>query len=260
MSTPQHRLPGGKGYLRPSTGEILPGVTTLIKHLDGDPGALIGWATKTTAAEAVRTAQDWQALSTSGEAESLIKAEARKTQGIKRDLGTAVHQVIEDWLDLMLHDKDGATLRVHPKLQPYMETLGSFIEETGFTPLATEVTVVNSERGYAGTLDAVGQMGPRLVMIDWKTGRVRETMAAQLLLLQAADLVLHDDGSETPWLGAEDLLLVQIGPGDYSIHEVKASPSQVEDLLTGVLACHRVGRDLRSMITTRPAPTSRALT
>ena len=251
MSSPTHRLPGGKGYLRPSTGEILPGVTTLIKALDGDPGALIGWATKLTAQAAVDTAADWKHLSTAEEATALIKARSRRQQSQKRDLGTLVHQMIEDWMKGS--QEPGFSMEVEPALQPYMEGLGCFLEEYGFSALATEVTVVNTEVGYAGTLDAMGQIGSDVVMVDWKTGSLRPTMAAQMLLLNAANIVLGDDGTEVPFMGADRLLIVQISPGDYSVTEVDKTPD-AEHLATVLVEARRYAQTIGSKMTRLETP------
>jgi hypothetical protein len=252
MSGPVHRLPGGKGYLRPSTGEVFPGVTTLIKALDSDPGPLIGWATKTTAQAAVSTREEWEPLSTRAEAESLIKAHARRAQSVKRDLGTAVHDAIEQAFQADLEKRRRPT--PHPKVKPYLDGLESFTEETGFTPLALEVTVLSSEHRYAGTLDAVGQVGSEVVMVDWKSGSLRATMAAQLLLLQEADVVLHDDGTETPFLGAERLWIVQVSPADYSVHEVQRDGVTAERLATILPQVSDLSHTLGALISKRPEP------
>lgn len=253
MSSPVHRLPGGKGYLRPSTGEVLPGVTTLIKALDPDPGALIGWATKTTAEAAVSTREEWDPLGSRQEAESLIKAHAKRAQSVKRDLGTAVHDAIEQALKADLRQERRPS--VHPKVKPYMDALESFQEETGWSPMVMERTVLSTEWGYAGTLDAVGQTSEGVVMLDWKSGSLRPTMAAQMLLLNAADKVLNDDGTEEPHLGADLLWVVQITPAAYVIHEVsKPSHGVLEDLLAGVTACQRAARAMGPLLTKRPEP------
>jgi hypothetical protein len=230
-------------------------VTTLTKALDADPGALIGWATKLTAAEAVRTVEDWRHLKTAEEAERLIKASSRRQQNVKRDTGTAVHQMIEDWLAYSQQDTDEA-FQVPKALAPYMEGLGYFIQETGWAPLLTEVTLVNTEWHYAGTCDAIGQVGGDVVMLDWKTGSLRPApMAAQLLLLNHADLILEDDGTEKVSPGADRLWVVQIGPGDYSIHQVDPPPVNVlEDLLMALPAVQRLTHDLGSQVHRLPEP------
>ena len=259
MADPKWRQRGGKGYLRPSTGELLPGVTTLCRALDAaeGPGALIGWATKLTAAEAVRTLDDWRHLKTAEEAERLIKASSRRQQNVKRDTGTAVHELLEAVVGYQLKGEPlPDCFEPLPQLKPYLDAFTSFQEETGWAPLLTEVTLVNTEWHYAGTCDAIGQVGADIVLLDYKTGRLRAPqMAAQLALLSAADLILDDDGTEHTSYGVDKLWVVQISPGDYTIHEVDPPPSNVlEDLLMALPAVQRLTHELGSLVHKLPEP------
>ena len=40
-----------------------------------------------------------------------------------------------------------------------------------FTPLASEVVVIDNEQRIAGTIDCIGKMGDDLVLIDWKSSK-----------------------------------------------------------------------------------------
>ena len=236
MSSPKWRQSQAKGYLRPSTSELLPGVTTLIKKLDPDPGPLIGWATKLTAEAAEKTREDWEQLKTRAEAVSLIKSQARADQDLKRDIGKRVHDFIEEALRADLAGERRADWPA--SAQPYLRALEAFQADTGWIPRTVETTVIGL--GYAGTYDALGDLpNGTQVLLDWKTGSVRAAAAAQLMLYRAAGIVLHDDGSETVAPEADELWIVQILPGDYEIWRVHpACETDTLQLIASLLTLH----------------------
>jgi len=254
MSNPRWRDSKGRGYWRPSSEEYLPGVTTMIKPLDAEPGGLIGWATNTTAHAAVMQRERWQELSSSDEAEQLIKTHAREAQVVKRDVGKLAHDAIEAALRA---DLAGEARPTPPaKLAPYVTAMDRFCDETGWRPAHLEVTVINPQGNYAGTFDGVGKADGWWVMLDWKTGSVRDiTMPAQLALYAAAPLILNDDGSETEWGAPDRLWLVQLAPDDYTVHEVAIpDPEQLTKMVQALHDINELARELPELISKLPTP------
>lgn len=254
MSQPKWRDPSGKGYTRPSTGDVLPGVTTIIKPLDPEVGGLIAWATNLTARTAVGFRSRWLDLSSADEAIDLIKIKSREEQAVKRDVGSAVHDAIEGVLRAQMAGEASPT--PHPALEPYVAGMRRFQAETGWEPEQLEVTVLNTQLGYAGTLDAAGSAEGRRVMIDWKTGSIRPiTMPAQLNLYQACDVRLMDDGSEEVWLPAERLWVVQLQPDSYAVHEVAVLPYHVVTaLIVDLMELRELAAELPHVMRELPQP------
>lgn len=132
--------------------------------------------------------------------------------------GTAVHTAtqLDDEDDL---DED----TLDEQLLGYLEGWREFRRISGFEPTLIEQTVADPLLGYAGTLDRVGMMGGRLVLIDIKTGSVPkwagpQTGAYGRLILKPVDryvVRLEDTGrySLTPFTdrGDADTFLHALG-------------------------------------------------
>jgi hypothetical protein len=137
-----------------------------------------------------------------------------------RDRGSAVHKAIHFYED---GDLDEAS--VDPVVKPYFHAYLRFRDEMVHWKLAFhEKIVVNSGLGYAGTIDAGYNDGPRLHIVDYKTGELSRPVGLQLtgyaLALWEQDKImprrlygvqLNDDGSYKmaiypidigTWLGA----------------------------------------------------------
>jgi hypothetical protein len=87
--------------------------------------------------------------------------------------GTAVHKACELWDEKKLNEEI-----LSPPIIPYLDAWKKFIEETGFTILASEYRIA-SMYGYAGTLDRYGILDGKHVIIDIKTGIPQRTTALQ---------------------------------------------------------------------------------
>lgn len=80
----------------------------------------------------------------------------------KRELGVAVHKAVE------LHVKGGLIYSsLEGPVADYFEQYLNFEVETGFEPMASEVTVY-SALGYCGTVDLVGRLNGKIIMPDLK--------------------------------------------------------------------------------------------
>ncbi len=61
---------------------------------------------------------------------------------------------------------------VDDEIWPYVEAWRDFVSDTGFLPLANELTFYEPCSDYAGTLDMIGLIGDQLTILDLKTGSV----------------------------------------------------------------------------------------
>lgn len=80
------------------------------------------------------------------------------------DRGTAVHLATEYFDDGDL-DEDS----IDPEILPYVQAWQRFRAESGFEVLRSEVRVYSERHRYAGTVDCIGVMRGRLVMVEKKT-------------------------------------------------------------------------------------------
>lgn len=98
----------------------------------------------------------------------------RKTK-IANEIGTDFHKCVENWLDT--GDYSPATVRVGGMMRSFV----SWAQKVDGTIENTELKVISKTHTYAGTLDAVGCIDGKDVVIDWKTSsRIYPEMALQL--------------------------------------------------------------------------------
>lgn len=81
-----------------------------------------------------------------------------------RDRGRAVHRAIE-----LIHRGTLDESSLDPQILPFVNAYRDFIRDTGFSVLAYEVPL-GSIHGFAGTVDAIGRLNGRIIVLDFKTG------------------------------------------------------------------------------------------
>ena len=70
-------------------------------------------------------------------------------------------------------------------IKPYLEAYKLFKKRTGFKPLLIEYRGYHQKLKYAGTLDRVGLMNGKLVLIDFKSGVVAKWVRLQTAAYEA---------------------------------------------------------------------------
>ncbi|WP_205162726.1 cytochrome [Arthrobacter roseus] len=102
-------------------------------------------------------------------------------------------------------------------------------------PLAPEITVWNSEVGYAGTLDLVAKVAGRTCLIDYKTkgtdryGKVKNMDAKVVMQLTAGlkaveSLVDAEAGTWEPWAHGDAPILLGVAIGETEVRPMRANP------------------------------------
>ena len=220
---------GGSGYKHPHTGEIVPGVTTVLKQL-AKPG-VVQWAVDNTAAYAVANI-DGLLSRTEEQGYGFLRWYWKRDplKGDLTDIRNYSNGVLDDSAELgtLVHDWIAAEHDASP--YPNTEDVGDFFWEmveqwdafaaaNDITPLHSEVTLWNKELGYAGTADGIWAINGEVVLIDLKTSRnTWDEHWMQLIALRECDTMLVET-SEGEWLELEapkynKLALIHIRPSD----------------------------------------------
>ncbi|WP_328436984.1 hypothetical protein OHA71_06685 [Streptomyces sp. NBC_00444] len=129
-------------------------VTTILEQGTSKGDALTFWAGNITAETAMNNLPYLVSSSLHPEQRTeaydwLRRAHTRKKDE-RKDVGTAVHKVIEA---RVLGTPMPADLLTDPALVPFLDHFLRFVEEWQVTFEASEMVVGNEEQGYAGTLD-----------------------------------------------------------------------------------------------------------
>lgn len=190
-----------------------PGVTSILNML---PKPFLGpWQAKMAAEWAMDhlTVLNDLADRDKKAAVELIKGSARRSTAGSADLGTAVHEYIEATLlgdntaDAISDDETAMRGAFH-----------AFLNDWKPDVVITEATVRNDAVGYAGSLDAVLNIGGVNIVVDWKTGKsVHEETALQLTAYSRAEQLTNGEALPAIEGGA----VLHIRPEGYKFHPVK---------------------------------------
>ena len=151
----------GKYYLG---DKVYSSVTTILNIL-AKP-ALMYWGQKVAA----EIALDDPTLSVDE-----VRAEIQKVVSASCDRGTSVHDLAELWAS------DGVVPTPHGEHAGYIEGLAGWINKDDPKPISWEETVWSDEYEFAGRYDLVCEMGGKVWLIDFKTGKsIYKSVAPQL--------------------------------------------------------------------------------
>jgi hypothetical protein len=199
---------GTRRYVHPVTAEAQPSITTIIDQI-AKPG-LTPWATRRSGEFAARNWEEMAGLSPPEKVDKIRLASARETEAA-RQVGTAVHELIQDW-------STGVPHAVSPQISSYANQFVSFMIEAKPRFLRNEFTVWSGTYGYAGTADALIVIDGHTYLVDFKCGRnLHEEVGLQLSALAHADCILHPDGAEEEIPAIEFLAAVHIRPRSHKM-------------------------------------------
>lgn len=194
--------------------ETFNSVTTILSAL-GKPW-LGAWAAKMVAEYAVDYRSEWESLPKAG-AVRLLKGAPWEKRDAAGDLGTAVHDAIEAAVL-------GQTRPEYaPDVAPRIAHFDRFLDDYKPTFLASEAAVFNRRYRYAGTLDAIAQIGDETLLLDVKTSRdVYPEYALQLAAYRHAEFLGLPDGTEAEIPATDGAAVLHISPDDYRLIRVRA--------------------------------------
>lgn len=143
---------------------VLRSVTTIINVIsNSDP--FIWWARYGVAELAINLESQWKAHVNAGDRKAATKFLAGKHEEVAdraRKTGSKVHDALEDYA------LTGVRPDV-PEIEPYIAQFDGWLASAQPTYQAAELTVFNPAYGYAGTLDAIAEIGGVRFLIDYKT-------------------------------------------------------------------------------------------
>ena len=224
MTTPANTISrGGARYYQTDIGELL-SVTSIIRRGLATPAALERWKQKRIAQLVI------DALAEGHDNDTAIDIALRRQydSGPEALEGTAVHDMLDRYSQTGQRPDDR---RMHEYLIQWERLVG----EHDITTKATEVTLVNTARRYAGTADLICTVGHDLqrpyirggdnIVADFKTGKVHESGAIQLALLSRCDAILLADQRVVPIpeerrLSGMHGLIIKLGPRSGHVHKV----------------------------------------
>jgi hypothetical protein len=183
---------------------------------------------------AVKAAVDW------------LKGAPWRESSPKMDLGSAVHAEAEAYILGRPRPKP------LPLVAPYIESFEHFLED--FAPtyyqtpsayLMTEATVYSPREVYAGTLDAIIEIGAHPILIDYKTGSgIYPDVALQLSAYANAELVLLPDGTSEPMPKVAGAAALHLQPYDPDVPEVRGYELIPVDIGPKVFASFKYVREV----------------
>ena len=219
---------GGSGYKHPHTGQVVPGVTTVLRKLDKP--ALIQWNIDNTAAYAVANI-DHLLTRTQEQGYGFLRWYWKRDplKGDMEDIRNYSNGVLNDAGELgtMLHDwvaaDHGACPYPDASNAPYhfwemVEQWDKYNTEHEIEVLHSEVTLWNHDFGYAGTADGIWVIDGKLTLVDVKTSRnTWDEHWMQAVALQRCGTLLTEVGDEwieSAMLQVEQVALLHVRPSD----------------------------------------------
>lgn len=197
MASPKLAVPAsghsGRGYKNPFTGEVIPGVTTVLGRLSKD--GLIDWHVQQTAIHAIVNVDELLARSEEAGLRYLQYYSRRLKPSDLDDeectVFTAANGVLSDLAELgdYMHDYVEDELNGNFPKEPWREDQAEMIlaweefqQNHEIKVVQTEATVFGAD--WAGTFDAVLWIDEKLYLIDVKTSRaVHDSHLFQLAAL-----------------------------------------------------------------------------
>ena len=241
-----HATERGRMYSRSVTDPpLVPSITTVISQAQSS--SLDGWFGYMAASALAQDPRLASSLGNASEMRAVIKDASKAAERYRDDAarrGTRVHYYCEQVAlrdlgrphrldeartDLAQHGEDAFAARFDEWWDLYQ-----------VKPIAPEITVWNSELGYAGTLDLVATIAGRLCVVDFKTratdrdGMVKpldEKVVMQLVAGMKAQESLVDPhaGTWEPWKYGEDPVLLGVAIGQTEVRAYRANPDVLKE-------------------------------
>lgn len=198
---------------------------------------LVNWSAKMAAERAVKSEDTWHAIQQEeGDAEAIrwIAQRHRDYTSYRQTLGSAVHYFIETQGDLddpklALYLNRGVGL---DEVTNHYAQFQRFLDEVKPRVMMQEVTVVNLDHNYAGTLDMTLMIDGKHYVADIKTGGVYDTVKMQLAAYRYATHSVENDGSLA--VMDEDIcggVVIELKPKSYKLHYFEAGEDDFEAFL-----------------------------
>lgn len=221
------------GYTLKSTGERFDRVTT-IKNVVGGGEGLTNWAARQVHDAVVAAIEQYHAKRID-ERELLVHLQSdavaqahNKTRDNAADFGTTFHELVEAWTSGRKF-----ALPADPDL---LVRAGHFLEwEKATKPkwVMSEFPIFNRSEGYAGTCDAIVDIGDERLILDVKTSKsVHKDYALQLAAYRYAEFTLDAQGNEIPVPAVDDTVILHVTPAECVLYRLSAGPNEFKAFLS----------------------------
>jgi hypothetical protein len=220
---------GSRFYVEPTSGEKVPGVTSILSMLPKP--FLQYWAAKMVAEFAVDNFSAYSSLVMNNQRQAAIdvlKGAPRRYTNERANIGSDAHDLFER---LGRGEDIG---KVHPDLQGYVDQFNKFLDEFQPNFLMQEETIWSNEHKYAGSFDAIAEIGGETVVIDFKTTKsVYPEVGLQLAAYRYADHIVRPDGNTAPLpKNISGGAVVHIHPDEYEVIPLRCDQEVYEMFLT----------------------------
>ena len=228
-----------KRYYDLHDGTKLPSVTTILSTALNKP-ALVGWAAKTVAEEAMANLPTLVKMSRTDYqgAVKMLKGSPYAQRDAAGDAGTAAHKLAEAYILGQPYEVPDPDSDLGRTLAQFVR----FLDDWQPTFEATEAVVANTTIGYAGSLDAIArvpQLGNRLLVWDWKTSKSGPypEWALQTAAYAKAEHLWLPDGTKVDMPKIEGAAVLRLRPDFYAVHEVDVD---LDELLKAFAAARHI--------------------
>lgn len=214
---------GARWYEDPATGQVVPGVTSIVDTL-AKP-FLTRWAAKECATFVAENAKSCAELAEVDPKAvvDLVKQAPWRMSGGAADRGTLVHGICED-ISL------GKDPEVPEHVKGHVAGFREFLDEYKPEFLEVEATVWNTDPAYAGTFDALVRVetpqGTGNLLVDYKTSKgVYGNYAPQLAAYAHAPEIIRPDGSREPMPEVHGAAVLWLAEHGWALHPIETSKS-----------------------------------
>lgn len=221
------------GYTLKSTGERFDRVTT-IKNVVGGGDPLTNWAARQVH-EAVLAAIEQYQDKRIDERELLIQLQSEavsqahnKVRDNAADFGTTFHELVEAWTT-----GQRFALPADPDLLTRATHFLTWEKANKPKWIMSEFPIFNRSEGYAGTCDAIVDIGDERLILDVKTSRsLHKDYALQLAAYRYAEFTIDANGNEIPIPAVDDTVLLHVTPTGCDLFRLSAGPEQFKAFLS----------------------------
>jgi hypothetical protein len=161
-------------------------------------GGLVDWGVTgaiETYERVLRETKDWEQA----------RQEAAAWPNKARDLGSDVHVAVDRF-------NRGMPLELTSDTAPYVAHYAAWLRNEGIEILASEFYTINATIGFGGTLDALARIGGEVCLVDWKTGKAKDSQRLQLAGLSMAEWYGDKDKDAEPMPKIDTAYIVLLRP------------------------------------------------
>ncbi|WP_427017277.1 cytochrome [Pseudarthrobacter sp. P1] len=235
-----HSTEFGRMYARSLTeAPLVPSITTVISQQAISLDGWIGYMAATAMAQHPKLSD---AAGSPGALKALVRESSNAAEQFRDSAaarGDRVHNYCEQVslreLGMPHQMKEAREVLAQNGEEAYAARFDAWWQEYEVKPVAPELTVWNTEVGYAGTLDLVATIGGRLCLIDYKTkgtdrnGQVKPLDAKVVMQLVAGmkaeeSIVDAAAGNWEQWKYGTDPILLGVAIGETEVRAMRANP------------------------------------